>query len=98
MKFNSLADAQEAYSELESRFEAMRGLQSGAHMVLAALISRHHDYEQLQLFLTSLVEVASNTALGEKLTVREFDSARSLVELLQRSPESKEDIRPLRGQ
>jgi len=94
MMFSSLEDAGRAYDALAGEVETMLGVQAGLTMVLTALIAKHHDYDQMQLVLTSVVERADQGA-WKALTVKQRDVARSVAESLQQIQRVRTEIRPL---
>lgn len=95
MKFDTLADAERGYAKLHSEFETLLGMVAGITTILSSVIAKHPNYDQFQLHLTSLVELAENGALGKSLNSRQKEVARTYVEQLQLIQEVRGDIRPL---
>ena len=95
IRFNDLADAEDAYNALAAEVEAMRGIQAGMTTLFASLIAKHPNYQQFQLHLTSVVEIADLGSLGKALTPKERAVARAYVEHLQQIRESPAKISPL---
>jgi hypothetical protein len=66
---------------LEREVEALRAIQAGITVVLASLIAKHHDHDQLQLHIATMLEL---TALQAPLNDRQRAVLRDYVESLQR--------------
>lgn len=64
MKFTNLDEANDAISRLSAEVEILKGIQAGQTAILAALIGKHHDYVQLQLYLTTVIEIIDNGKYG----------------------------------
>ena len=95
MVFDSLADAERGYAKLQAEIDVMHAMLTGVTVILSSLMAKQPDYDQFQLHLTSLVELAENGSLGNPLSPRQKEVARAYVESLQQISESRAAIRPL---
>lgn len=93
--FTTLSDAEDAYNRLAAEMEVMRGMHAGMTVLFTSLIAKHSDYQQFQLHLTSVVEIADLGSLGASLTPKEREIARAYVEQLQQIQEAHVKMRPL---
>jgi hypothetical protein len=55
---------EERVPQLERQLETMLGIQAGLVVVASALIAQHQDHEQLQLRLSTLLEVFDQAPTG----------------------------------
>lgn len=95
MRFQSLSDANDAFDMLEAEQKIMLGMLSGITTILTSLIAKHPGYDQFQLHLTSMVELADNGALGKALSPNQREVARAYVESLQQIKAVTGEVQPL---
>lgn len=95
MRFTSLSDAEEAYNKLAEKVSMVEAREAAMPVVLGALIAKHQDYDQLQLFLTSAVEIADTGFWPKLLSPKQREAARAYVEQIQQIQQLRGEIRPL---
>lgn len=78
--------------------EQLLGFQAGITVVLASLIAKHPDHDQLQLHITTALETAlADQGPWQMLSETQKAAAREYVEGLQRTAAARGAIRPLGG-
>lgn len=81
---------------IEREIETMLGIQAGMTAILASLIATHPNYRQLQLHLTTALEVMLEGGFaGAALSDHQRATARSYVEQLQQIDPATGEIDPL---
>ncbi|RFC35261.1 MAG: hypothetical protein DID92_2727744112 [Candidatus Nitrotoga sp. SPKER] len=96
MIFENLTDAENAYNELKQLLELAQGVQVGVTLILTTLIAKHPDYLQLQLLLTTAVEIFDTEEESSNISEKQRKIARAYVESVQQTPQSNQDIHPLK--
>lgn len=77
--------------------EVAAAINAGMTVILASLIATHPDYENFQIHLAGLLEVAAAGSLFSNLTHQQQQLAREYVERLQRIQEAPAASQMLRS-